>query len=94
MPLKRSRAIGGAIAFPLLTMTAYLVWVWPWPRGSSVIAETGPYLLSLLTGLPFAWSVAGRAGRAVFVPAFLAGGFVLLWVYALLVLCAVRGMCL
>jgi hypothetical protein len=82
------------IGLPLLTMTAYLLWIWPRPRGTSMIAGIGPYLVSLLTGLPFAWRLSRGTRRAVVVPAFLAGGFVILWLHALALLCGVRGMCL
>jgi hypothetical protein len=87
-------AWAAAIGLPLIVMTAYLLWVWPRPTGSSAVAQLGPYVLSLLTGLPFALSVARRSGRGVTLFAFLAGGFVLLWLYALAVLCGVRGVCL
>lgn len=87
-------ALAAAIGLPFISMTAYLLWVWPRPRGTTFMAETGPYVLSLLTGLPFVWRRAGRGGRWLLVPAFLAGGFVLLWIYALAVLCAARGVCL
>ena len=86
--------LAAAIGLPLITFTAYILWVWPRPRGTSVMAETGPYLLSLLTGLPFAWNLARRSGHRMLVLAFLVGGFVLLWIYALMMLCAVRGVCL
>ena len=94
MTLKNRWALAAAIGLPLITITAYLLWVWPRPRGTSVMAETGPYMLSLLTGFPFAWSLARRSGHRAFVLAFLAGGFVLLWLYALVVLCTARGVCL
>jgi hypothetical protein len=94
MTVKDRWALVAAIGLPLTAITAYLLWVWPLPRGSSVIAETGPYVLSLLMGLPFAWSLTRPSGRAAILLAFLAGGFVLLWLYALAVLCGVRGICL
>lgn len=94
MTPKKRWALAAAIGLPLITITAYLLWVWPRPRGTSVMAQTSPYLLSLLTGLPFAWSLTGRSGRWVLALAFLAGGFVLLWLYALVVLCTARGVCL
>lgn len=94
MTVKDRWALAAAIGLPLIAMTAYLLWLWPRPRGTSVIAQTGPYILSLLTGLPFAWSLARRSGRKAFLLAFLAGGFVLLWLYALVILCGVRGVCL
>jgi hypothetical protein len=94
MTVKERWALAAAVGLPLLAMTAYLLWVWPRPRGNSVIAQTGPYVLSLLTGLPFVWSLTRRPGRGLLCLAFLAGGFVLLWLYALAVLCGVRGVCL
>lgn len=94
MTPKNRWALAAAVGLPLITITAYLLWVWPRPRGTSVVAETGPYVLSLLTGLPFAWSLTSRSGHRVLVLAFLAGGFILLWLYALVVLCTVRGVCL
>lgn len=94
MTRKNRLALAAAFGLPLITMTAYLLWVWPWPHGTSAIAEAGPYVLSLLTGLPFTWSLTGRRGRGLLLFAFLVGGFVLLWLYALLVLCTVRGVCL
>lgn len=94
MTVKDRWALTATIGLPLIAMTAYLLWLWPRPRGTSVIAETGPYILSLLTGLPFAWSLTRRSGRKAILLAFLAGGFVLLWLYALVVLCGVRGVCL
>ena len=87
-------ALAAAIGFPLIAMTAYLLWMWPRPRGNSVIAETGPYVLSLLTGVPFVLSLTRGSGRGVLLLAFLAGGFIVLWFYALAVLCGVRGVCL
>lgn len=94
MNRKNRLALAAAVGLPLITMTAYLLWVWPRPHGTSAIAETGPYVLSLLTGLPFVWSFAGRRERGLLLLAFLVGGFVLLWLYALVVLCTVRGVCL
>jgi hypothetical protein len=86
--------LAAAIGFPLLTITAYLLWVWPRPHGTSLIAEIGPYLVSLMTGVPFAWILSRSRGRAWLLLAFLASGFVVLWLYALAVLCGVRGVCL
>jgi hypothetical protein len=94
MTVKNRWALAAAIGLPLIAMTAYLLWLWPRPRGTSLIAETGPYILSLLTGLPFAWSLAPRSRRPVVLLAFLAGGFILLWLYALVILCGLRGVCL
>ena len=87
-------AVAAAIGVPLITMTAYLVVVWPRPAGNSLAAEVGPYVLSLMTGVPFVLSLTRRSGRVALVLAFLAGGFILLWLYALAVLCGVRGVCL
>ena len=87
-------ALMAAIGLPFIVMSAYLLWVWPRPEGDSVIAQAGPYVLSLLTGVPFILSVTRRSGRGVLLLAFLAVGFVLLWLYALAVLCGVRGVCL
>lgn len=92
--LEEPLGLRGCHWLPLLTMTAYLLWVWPRPRGNSFAAATAPYLLSLLAGLPFAWSLTGRAGRGLLLLAFLLGSFVLSWLYALVVLCTVRGVCL
>lgn len=94
MTVKDRWALAAAIGLPLIAMTVYLLWLWPRPRGTSVIAQTGPYILSLLTGLPFAWSLTHRSGRKALLLVFLAGGFVLLWLYALAILCGVRGVCL
>lgn len=87
-------ALTGAISLPLAAITAYLLWIWPRPSGSSVIAQVAPYVFSLLTGVPFVASLARRHGRAWLVLVFLVGGFVVLWVYALAMLCGVRGVCL
>lgn len=84
----------GAIGLPWMAITAYLLWIWPRPRGTSLWAELGPYLLSLAVGLPFAWRLSRGDGRGWAVPVFLAVGFALLWIYALAVLCGVRGVCL
>jgi len=83
----------GMIVCPLAAMTVYLLWLWPRPSGTSLLAETGPYLISLLTGAPFVLVLApGR--RALSLILYLAVGFVLLWIYALAMLCGVRGVCL
>lgn len=94
MTAKDRWLLAATIGFPLLTITAYLLWIWPSPHGTSVVAELAPYLVSLLTGLPFAWAGARGRGRAWLILAYLGGGFVVLWVYAVLVLCGVRGVCL
>jgi hypothetical protein len=82
------------IVLPIITLGAYLLWIWPRPRGTSILAESGPYFLSLMTGLPFAWVLSREHGRTRLVLLYLAVGFVLLWWYALAVLCGVRGVCL
>lgn len=87
-------ALVAAIGLPIITITVYLRWVWPRPHGTSVMAQTGPYVLSLLTGLPFAWSLTRRSGRLPLMLTFLVAGFALLWLYALVVLCALRDVCL
>lgn len=84
----------GMIALPLLAMTIYLRWAWPRPAGSSFLAQTGPYLLSLLTGSPFVLAFASQGNRVLSLVAYFAVGFVLLWIYALAILCGVRGVCL
>ena len=86
--------LAATIGLPLVTLTAYLLWLWPRPHTTSLVAELVPYLLSLLTGLPFAWTLSRGPGRPWLLFAFLGGGFVLLWFYALAVLCGVRGVCL
>jgi hypothetical protein len=94
MTAKNRWALAATIGLPLIAMTAYLLWLWPRPRGTSLIAETGPYILSLLTGLPFARRLAPRSRRMAVLLTFLAGGFILLWLYALVILCSVRRVCL
>ena len=94
MSVKDRWALTGAIGLPLLAMTSYLLWIWPRPRGNSLIAQVGPYVVSLLTGLPFLLSLERRSGRGVLLFLFFVGGFVLLWLYALAVLCGARGVCL
>ena len=84
----------GMIALPFLAVTIYLLRVWPRPSGTSFLAQTGPYLLSLLTGAPFVLSLAPRGRRVLALLGYLAVGFVLLWIYALAILCGVRGVCL
>lgn len=86
--------LAATISLPLITLTAYLLWLWPRPRATSLVAELGPYLLSLLTGFPFAWKLSRGPGRAWLLIAFLGSGFILLWLFAVAVLCGVRGVCL
>lgn len=92
--MKRRWLWAAAIGLPVLTMTVYLLWVWPRPRGTSLLAEVGPYVVSLVTGVPFAWRLTRRAGRWWLLLAGLVVGFALLWIYAAAVLCGVRGVCL
>jgi hypothetical protein len=86
--------LAAAVSFPLISMTAYLLWVWPEPRGTSALAEVGPYLLSLLAGLPFAWIIARGPARGWLILGYIVGGFGILWIYALALLCGVRNVCL
>lgn len=88
------RYLAAMIGLPLIAITAYLFWVWPAPAGTSLWAEVGPYLLSLLPGLPFAAILARRPGMVWILPVFFGAGLVVLWVYAAAVLCGVRGVCL
>ncbi|HSE95756.1 MAG TPA: hypothetical protein VLD61_07670 [Methylomirabilota bacterium] len=94
MTVKDRWMLAAAFGLPFITMTAYLLWVWPRPEGMSVMAQVGPYLVSLLTGAPFVFRLARRSGRGLLLPAFFVGGFILLGIYALAVLCGVRGVCL
>jgi len=82
------------IALPILAMTIYLLWIWPHPSGTSLLSQTGPYLLCLLTGVPFALLAAPGTGRVFLIVAYLIVGFLVLWIYALAILCGVRGVCL
>ena len=82
------------MGFPIITLTAYLLWIWPRPTGTSLFVEVLPYFISLLTGLPFALRVMYRPHRMGLILAFLGVGFVVLWIYALIVLCLVRDVCL
>lgn len=96
MPMTRKDrwSLAAAIAVPFVVMTAYLLWVWPRPNGNSLLAEIGPYVGSLLTGVPFVWGVARRSGRWWLLVLHVIIGFALLWIWALAVLCGVRGVCL
>lgn len=91
---KRRWYLAAMIGLPLITLTAYILWIWPRPRGTSPLAEFAPYVASLVTGLPFAWLLTRSGGRIWILVAFLSGGFVLLWILALALLCGVRGVCL
>lgn len=86
--------VAGMLGVPLTLMTVYLLWIWPRPRGSSAFAELAPYLIALIAGLPFAWRSAPAPQRKLVLTLYLVGGITALWLYALLVLCGVRGVCL
>lgn len=86
--------LAGMVGLPLLTMTAYLLWMWPRPGGTSLVAEAGPYVLCLLTGLPAALGAAHGPRRIALIFGFLVVGFAVLWIYAVIVLCGVRNVCL
>jgi hypothetical protein len=92
--VKHRLYLAAAIGLPVITLTAYLLLLWPRPRGTSALIDLTPYLVSLLTGLPFVWSLSRGPGRGWIVLAFLGGGLVALWVIAVAVLCGVRGVCL
>ena len=94
MTSKHRWYLAATIGLPLTAMTVYLFWIWPHPHGNSASAQVGPYFLSLLTGLPFVWNITGGPRRWWLLLAYLWGGFVLLWIYALAVLCGVRNVCL
>ncbi|MFZ0107211.1 MAG: hypothetical protein WAK92_10140 [Thiobacillus sp.] len=91
---KRGWRAAGMLGFPLITLTAYLLWVWPRPAGTSLFAEVGPYFISLLTGLPFALGLARGPHRIALVLAFFVLGFVAMFFYAVAVLCGIRNVCL
>lgn len=94
MRSERRWLLVGTIGLPLAGMTIYLLWIWPRPTGGSFLSEMGPYLLCLLTGVPFAFLLARGTARVVVLAVYLILGFVLLWLYALAILCGVRGVCL
>lgn len=94
MTVRERWYLAAMISLPLITITTYLLWLWPRPHGTSVLAVVGPYLFSLATGLPFAWLLSRGPARAWLLLTFLGGGFALLWIYALAMLCGVRGVCL
>lgn len=93
-PSKLRLRLAGMVGLPILTVTVYLLWIWPRPTGTSVFAEVGPYFISLLTGLPFALGVTRGPRRIVLVLAFFVLGFVVLFFYAVAVLCGIRNVCL
>jgi hypothetical protein len=82
------------LGFPIITLAAYLLWIWPRPTGTSLLAEVGPNIISLLTGLPFALGLTNGPHRIVLVLAFFVVGFVVMFFYAVAVLCGIRNVCL
>lgn len=82
------------LGFPIITLTAYLLWIWPRPAGTSLFVEVVPYLISLLTGLPFALGLTSGRHRIAPVLAFFVVGFVVMFFYAVAVLCGIRNVCL
>jgi hypothetical protein len=82
------------LGLPIISLTAYLLWIWPRPTGTSLFAEVGPYFISLLTGLPFALGLTCGPHRIALVLAFFLVGFVVLFFYAMAVLCGIRNVCL
>jgi hypothetical protein len=85
----------GMVGLPILVLTVYILWIWPRPVSTSFWVEVSPYLISLLTGLPFAIGLGRAIHHTLSVMlAYLGTGFVVLWVYAMVVLCLFRGMCL
>lgn len=81
------------IGLPLISITIYLLWLWPTP-GTSDLAELVPYLVSLLTGFPFFWIVSRGPARRWLVPVYVLAGLTILFVYAIALLCGVRNVCL
>jgi hypothetical protein len=94
MTVNERWSLAAAVGVPLVVMTAYLLWVWPWTPGDSLPAESVPYVVCLLTGLPFAWGAVRRTGRWWLLAVVFIGDAVLLWSCAIAVLCGVRGVCL
>jgi hypothetical protein len=93
-PRRRGWRVAGMLGLPIITVTAYLLWVWPRPGGTSLFAEVGPYFISLLTGLPFALGLTRGRHRIALVLAFFMLGFIVLFFYAVAVLCGIRNVCL
>jgi hypothetical protein len=91
---KSAWRVAGMLGFPIITLTAYLLWVWPRPAGTSLFAQVGPYFISLLTGLPFALGLTRGRHRIALVLAFFLVGFVVMFFYAMAVLCGIRNVCL
>ena len=84
----------GMIALPSACMAVYLLWIWPRPAGTSFLEQTGPYLLCLAIGAPFACLLA-RSGRCLLtLLIYMIVGFFVFWIYAMAILCGVRGVCL
>jgi hypothetical protein len=94
MTVRERWSLAAAVGVPFMVMTAYLLWVWPWTLGDSLLAESVPYMVSLLAGLPFAWGATHRSRRWWLLLLALIGSLIVLWFYALAVLCGVRGVCL
>jgi hypothetical protein len=92
--IKRKICLAAMVVLPLTLHTGYLLWIWPRPEGMSLLAQVGPYAVSLLSGLPFAACLARPRTRLLRLSAFVVVGFAFLWIYSLAVLCAVRGVCL
>jgi hypothetical protein len=82
------------LGLPIISLTAYLLWIWPRPTGTSLFAEVGPYFISLLTGLPFALGLTRGPHRMGLILVFFLVGFVVLFFYAMAVLCGIRNVCL
>ena len=85
--------LAAMIALPLISITVYLLWFWPTP-GTSDLAEFVPYLLSLLTGLPFLWMVSRGPAQPWLLVVYLLAGFTIVFFYAVAFLCGVRNACL
>lgn len=94
MRLQQSWLLAGVVGLPLMSMTVYLVWIWPGPSGTSLLAQVGPYLVCLLTGVPFLLGLTRGSSRVLFLVVYVAVGFMVLWVYAMAFLCGIRGICL
>lgn len=82
------------LGVPRAVHTGYLLWIWPRPAGMTVAAQLGPYAASLLAGLPFAAIVASKRKRPWTMIVYLTVGFIVLWLYSVAMLCAVRNVCL
>jgi len=91
---RRGLLFAVALGVSLCVQSGYLMWVWPRPEGSTLVAQLGPYLVSLLAGMPFASLFAWQRRRVWPIAVFLVGGLVVLWIYSVGFLCAVRNACL